>query len=95
MGIVQPVAQEPPCMSVFRAHSPSSSRGRAVCTVAAMRKVAMSSVDPDDPLVEELMQLPAYALDRVRMRYRAEIHGPPSLAAACAVVGWVASDSPI
>jgi len=80
-------------MGLVQREPPSSSRGRAVCTAAAMRQVVMSSVDSDDPLVEELMQLPSYALDHVRVRYRAEIHGPPSLTAACAVLGWLTVDS--
>lgn len=93
MGIIQHFGQGPSYSAAFRPGSLKSSRGRALCTVAAMRKIAMSGVDHDDPLVEELMQLPAYALDRVRTRYRADIHGPPSLAAACAILGWLAADS--
>lgn len=42
-------------------------RGRALATVAAIRGVPMSAVDPDDPLVLAFTQLPAHALDWMRV----------------------------
>lgn len=52
-----------------------------------MRSVPMSSIDPEDPLVEELMHFPAYALDYARMHYRLALHGTPSLSVVNAILG--------
>jgi hypothetical protein len=46
----------------------------------------MDAIDRDDPMVAPLMELPAYALDYVRIHYRRHIHGMPTMAAVCSVL---------
>jgi hypothetical protein len=46
----------------------------------------MDAIDRDDPMVAPLMELPAYALDYVRIHYRRHIHGMPTMAAVRSVL---------
>lgn len=87
MKMIRRVPRETPCT---RAGTSAGSRGRAVCTIAAMRDIAMSSVDPDDPMIDELMRWPAHVLDCVRTHYRLAIHGAPSRGAIHAVMEGIA-----
>jgi hypothetical protein len=73
--------------NIARGSRPGS-RGRAVRTVAGMRGVPMSSIDPADPLIEELIELPAYALDYALAHYRPDVHGSPGSPAIRAMLGW-------